>query len=52
MTRKGNASKAINLRLPEELYEGIERCANNGFFLSVPDFIRQTLRDRVKEELK
>ena len=39
---------SINLRVPEGMYEEIEAAAKEENFTSVPDFIRQALREKLK----
>lgn len=50
MNKEKYVGIAVNLRLRKDLYEGVEECAKKEHFSSVPEFIRQTLRDRLKEE--
>ena len=38
---------SINVRMPEGLYREIENAAREGQFSSVPDFVRQSLREKL-----
>lgn len=44
-------SVSINVRVPDELYRDIENAANSGKFSSIPDFVRQALREKLKREV-
>ena len=44
-----NDSIPVNLRLPEKLYDEAKKAAENHGYSSVPDFIRQALREFLKK---
>ncbi|MBX8644828.1 MAG: ribbon-helix-helix protein, CopG family [Thermoplasmata archaeon] len=46
-----NDSIPVNLRLPEKLYDEAKKAAQNHGYSSVPDFIRQALREFLKKEV-
>ena len=51
MGKRNVATVAVNLRLPKDLYDNVVKCANDGYFSSIPDFIRETLRNRVTKRI-
>ena len=46
-----NDSVPVNLRLPEKLYDEAKKAAHDHGYSSVPDFIRQALREFLKKEV-
>lgn len=41
---------AVQIRMEDNLYREVEKRAKKELYSSVPDFIRQTLREKIKEE--